>query len=371
MSHIILASSHATYPMSFLAYAFAKQEHHVTLVVPFRPSYEHGDHSTCLAEARQDASISVQDMDGANAPSCDLVFVMVTSAASYTREQYAYLVRLLELAPTVAVVAHNWMTGVVGNLRSSIRCHRYYPAIARRATAAAVEYRLPRMRTPFLLHRRFMIGEGPHPRYFHDTKARNLLAAPWEPTASRPLLGNFLGTLVPRAREKALDVVVDALKNCGREVVEDTCNRSVDHHKPVFLRAVGREWGKPRPKDEYLRILRSSDFTLCVPGSTLWSCRPYEAFMTGSIPVLLEEEVRDCLDVPVRDGIDAVVVRKGNWREAVSRICRLSEEEVVAMRTEIARQSETALSLQAWAQRLYEKAWRSVEGARTMPLSQR
>ena len=93
--------------------------------------------------------------------------------------------------------------------------------------------------------------------------------------------------------------------------------------------------------------------------------------MTGSIPVLLEEEVRDCLDVPVRDGIDAVVVRKGNWREAVSRICRLSEEEVVAMRTEIARQSETALSLQAWAQRLYEKAWRSVEGARTMPLSQR
>jgi hypothetical protein len=73
---------------------------------------------------------------------------------------------------------------------------------------------------------------------------------------------------------------------------------------------------------------------LCIPG-TSWTHRPFEAAVTGAIPIL-ESYLLPFYDIPFSDGENCLLINSqndvNNWIEVLKRVLSLDEIEILRMR---------------------------------------
>jgi hypothetical protein len=105
--------------------------------------------------------------------------------------------------------------------------------------------------------------------------------------------------------------------------------------------------------DEYLRDLENSWFCLCLPGFTGTSNRTLECILRGAIPVIQEEEV-PFTRLPLRDGVNAILVRDSDWPEAITRLAKTTIEERLAMQGEVIKLAVGNASVDSLARSLVE-----------------
>ena len=102
------------------------------------------------------------------------------------------------------------------------------------------------------------------------------------------------------------------------------------------------------PPREFVNVLTQSDFTLCPRGYSLVTHRPMEALLRGSIPVLSADEA-DLYGIQLEDGVNCIRVPSAGWPDAMLRISRMEESQIVRMRTGILGMFEKQLSYGALA----------------------
>ena len=101
---------------------------------------------------------------------------------------------------------------------------------------------------------------------------------------------------------------------------------------------------RPRPYDSYISELESAWFTLCLPGFTGITHRMLEAVLRGSIPIMPEELVKfHCL--PLIDRINVILVKNGDWIEALEYIERMKYSDRMSMQNQVCKLALSDASL--------------------------
>jgi hypothetical protein len=352
---IIFFSPIATYPVAFAAKAVSLGNYRVIVVVPRSTTYQNGDHETCYSEMLKDKNITVREPS--DSPPSDVfgIFALFSASFYYTPSDYQSLLRWSKRAKRVGGLCHKWPTQTLASLKSTIKYLKDYPGYSRRLSVIGFE-ELPRLNLFSLYARSVLTGIYAHPRYFHDEPIANALNEPWDPRKIRAYKINFLGTRAPEERVRLLKMAETWFANRPHlKIINNIETYESDDETKVFWRALNPEHNNPRPSTEYLQILTSSDFTLCVPGYTVWSCRPPEAFLRGSIPIMMQEEVDNFYDCKLLDMVNCIIVRNDNWIEALEKAFSLSLNQLIMMRCNIWKLRCQHFELSAWATRLREK----------------
>lgn len=181
-----------------------------------------------------------------------------------------------------------------------------------------------------LFKSRSVVGFDPHSNFLSDPVLFEALhACDWEVDTCRPYLVNFLGSRDPECRGRILDSIE------SRFIAAD----GKEHEPRVGKRMRWLTYSDTQPAAlsglEFLRVLTDSDFTLAPRGYSLITHRPVEALLRGSIPVLDAQEL-GLYDLNLRDGVNCIAVIAGDWAGALDRILAMGEQEIRAMRRNIA-----------------------------------
>jgi hypothetical protein len=102
---------------------------------------------------------------------------------------------------------------------------------------------------------------------------------------------------------------------------------------------------------EFLDVLSRSDFTLCPIGYSLVTHRPIEAMLRGSIPVISANEL-DLYGIEFKDGTNCIAVSGGDWPNAIQRLARIEENEIIGMRSNIYSMFDDRLNYEALSKRM-------------------
>jgi len=193
---------------------------------------------------------------------------------------------------------------------------------------------------------RHVVGFDVHSQFLHDADSYDAIhALDWDPGRVRSIRANFLGSQDPPARRRILDSVRAHFASAPAATTSVSPGKHMYWHE--FSDASPAALG-PR---EFLEVLSDSDFTLCPLGYSLVTHRPMEALLRGSIPVLSEREL-DLYDVELRDGVNCIAVADGQWPQAVDRLARFDESQLVEMRTHVRRMHGELLDYPASAARM-------------------
>jgi hypothetical protein len=143
--------------------------------------------------------------------------------------------------------------------------------------------------------------------------------------------------------------------NPNIQIIDSFYSMNRGHTPLALIRAtpVGRDTA--RPPEEYLQCLSTSDFTLCIPGFTIWSCRPYDALLRGSVPIKDEREKRNYLDIELIDGKNCILVYDEDWPRAIKLALDLNQLEILEMRRSVQRLVESTLGFAPWSKGLMQK----------------
>ena len=352
---IVVFSPIATYPVAFAAKAASMGKYEVIVVVPRELAYQNGDHETCYLELLKDKNITVKE-PSEPASSCVFgIFALFSASFYYSPSEYQSLLQWARQAKLIGALCHKWPTKPVPCFKSTLKYARSYFDYVRRLNVIGFE-EFPEINFFSLYTHSFLTGIHAHPRYFHDESVANALNAPWDPRQVRSYKMNFLGTRDPESRDQILKQAEDWFSNRPNlKIVDDLEQDEAGDVIRVFWRTPNRGQSRPRPPMEYLQILTSSDFTLSVPGYTVWSCRPPEAFLRGSIPVLTQAEAVDFYDCDLVDMENCIIVYENNWVEAIERSFSLSLDQMIEIRIRIWELRSRYFELSAWAARLREK----------------
>jgi hypothetical protein len=176
---------------------------------------------------------------------------------------------------------------------------------------------------------RHNLGFDVHSQFLHDDGLRHAMhARDWIPGERRPILVNFLGCRDPAVRERVLQQLRPYARARNEvELLLETSKTTFWHEYPD-ADPVGIA------PQEFVKVLTQSDFTLCPRGYSLVTHRPMEALLRGSIPVLSADEL-DLYGIQLEDGKNCIGVPAGRWSEAMHRIARIGEDEVIRMRGNI------------------------------------
>src|SRR5437762_9335828 len=190
------------------------------------------------------------------------------------------------------------------------------------------------------------VGFDAHSQFIHDDELfRAMHARDWDPNKRRPILANFLGSQDPEIRKRVLDEVRHFFQSADGSSPSPSADKSMRWHEYSDAAAIGLD---PR---EFVRVLSNSDFTLCPRGYSLVTHRPIEALLRGSVPVLSEDEL-DLYGVELKDGLNCLSVHDERWREAVERLARAEESEIMRMRMKIDSMFDEFLDYPAMAKRI-------------------
>ena len=96
---------------------------------------------------------------------------------------------------------------------------------------------------------------------------------------------------------------------------------------------------------------------LCIPG-TSWTHRPFEATVTGAIPIL-ESYLLPFYEIPFADGENCLLIKsqnnKANWIEVLNRVLSMDEFEILKMRKNLHKLIENYLDLNQYKRKLVKK----------------
>ncbi len=332
-------------------------QHDVYVVTPRDIPFQNGDHLTCYGELQKDAHIKLLDPADSPPDRIDHIFVLLTQLHLYDADEYKLLKNWLSFADTIGLICNSWPEKASSRLARELRCIVKYPKLMLRAESIGYEY-APSSIVHLSIWRRYLIGCGPHPRYFHENTICKMLYSPWNADAHRPLKLNFLGTEAPEKRAEILNDIRQYLANTSSpdiQIIDSFYSMNRGHTPLALIRAtpVGRVTA--RPPEEYLQCLSASDFTLCIPGYTIWSCRPYDALLRGSVPILDEREKQNYLDIELIDGRNCILVYDENWPRALKLALDLNQLKIVEMRRSVQRLVESSVSLAPWSKKLMQK----------------
>jgi hypothetical protein len=352
---IVLFSPIATYPISFAAKAASLGKYEVIVVVPRELASQNGDHETCYLELLKDKNITVKEPTEPASSCAFAIFALFSASFYYSLSEYQSLLLWAKQAKLIGGLCHKWPTKPVPCFVSTIKYTRAYFNYVRRLSVIGFE-EFPEVNFFSFYTRPTLTGIYAHPRYFHDETVANALNEPWDPRQIRSYKMNFLGTRAPESRGEILKQAEAWLASRPNiKIQSDIEQNETGHEIRVFWRPLYREDSHSRPPIEYLQILTSSDFTLCVPGYTVWSCRPPEAFLRGSIPILTQAEAADFHDCDLADMKNCIIVHENNWIEAMERSFSLSLGQMIEIRIRIWELRSRYFELSAWATRLREK----------------
>jgi hypothetical protein len=222
------------------------------------------------------------------------------------------------------------------NLRRPARTHR---ALVRAAAQGGTVY--------------LFVPTGFYPIYVHPQflNRRDLLATLRETLSRRrevrPLTFAFVGNRQPEWREKVLRSLRQEFAGPAYHVGDSADASPAADVTSVFWIEYGAE-GAVRGLDPrtYLAALEKVDFSLCPFGWGRWSHRVVESLIAGAIPILEEEASYNC---GLRDDVNCLVVRDGDWVGAVRRANALPSARRREIRGEIHRLREAALTPEAAA----------------------
>lgn len=355
---VVFIATHATYPVAFLAKA-ASRYCRVIVIVPKIIPFNNGDHATCYGELNRDEAILIIEPSVENVKTLrvDSLFVLLTQFYFYSQQDYSVVRSLLKRANRVGIFCHSWPEKTIPRLIRETKIFVWFPLLALRATSIGYEY-CPSAKNRFSFWRSYCIGGGPHPRYIHDRDICNLLYSEWNPNVSRTIKFNFLGTAAPTARATLITLIqnyISELPHTRTNIITKMPENPIANELNVLLRYVFPENDIERPHEEYLRILKMSDFTLCLPGYTVWSCRPYEALLSGSIPILTKEEISGYLDIELIDGRNCIYITSSDWIGAIDRALRITPHELIQMRRDVQELCQLYIGLNAWSDRTIRK----------------
>jgi hypothetical protein len=193
--------------------------------------------------------------------------------------------------------------------------------------------------------RRSNLGFDVHSQFLHsDELFRAIHAQDWDPEDGRPILVNFLGCRDPDVRARILDEVRPVFQR--KEIASPGGrDKRTLWHEYTNASPVGLD---PR---EFLKVLSTSDFTLCPRGYSLVTHRPVEALLRGSIPVLSSNEL-DLYGIELRDRENCIAVADGRWPETVRDLAQIDERQLIQMRGRVRAMFDASLSYDAIARRL-------------------
>jgi hypothetical protein len=193
---------------------------------------------------------------------------------------------------------------------------------------------------------RHAVGFDVHSQFLHDEELFQAIhARDWHPDARRPILANFLGCRDPDNRQRILDGVRPFFSSEIASSCSVATAKLMSWHEYPDAAPVGLH---PR---EFLDLLSRSDFTLCPIGYSLVTHRPIEALLRGSIPVISANEL-DLYGIELKDGTNCIAVPDGNWPNAIQRLGRIEESEIIGMRTNIYSMFDDRLNYEALSKRM-------------------
>ncbi len=187
------------------------------------------------------------------------------------------------------------------------------------------------------------MGFDVHSQFLHEEELfKAIHTNDWKADTTRSILVNFMGSQDPDIRRKVLDNIRPLFLKKDRQ---DATNKSWFWH----------EYSDASPGGigplEFIDILQDSAFTLCPPGYSLITHRPYEALLNGSIPVLNSNEL-DLYDIGLADGINCIAVDGNRWPACLVKLAKVEEEKVRAMRRNIKAIFGELLNYEASARRM-------------------
>ncbi len=191
------------------------------------------------------------------------------------------------------------------------------------------------------VHSNFLINEDLNKAMF---------AFEWSPQAKRKYKFNFIGNRNPSQRIQILELIKASLDTLQKKQI-----KGFDNSDCVWIE-YGDEPGTPRgvPPLKFMEYLVESDFTLCPLGYSKLTHRVIEALVKGSIPLLNEAEL-SLYDIDLKDGVNCIAVKDGNWDQALERAVRMPTSEIHKIRTQIKSMENSFLSEEAFSNSLRRK----------------
>jgi hypothetical protein len=353
---VVIYSSHATYAVNFLAKA-ASMECNVVVVTPRDIPFQNGDHPTCYSELQKDIHIKTLQATEKPPERIDHIFVLLTQLHFYDTKEYELLKKWLNYADSVGLICNSWPEDLRQRLARELKSILKYTKLMLRSRSIGYEY-APSTTELLSIWRRWLIGCGPHPRYFHEEGICKMLYSSWDLMTQRPIKFNFLGTEAPARRKNILNDIRHCLANTVKpniQIINSYHSMNRGDNLLALIRATPIDKDIPRPPEEYLQLLSDSDFTLCIPGYTIWSCRPYESLLRGSVPILDEREKRNYLDIELVDKKNCILVYHENWPRAIKYALELNQLQIVEMRRSVQITVESSINLVSWSRTLMQK----------------
>lgn len=210
----------------------------------------------------------------------------------------------------------------------------------------------PRLDLFSLLFRKVSLSVGPNIHYLFEPEAEQNLYQPFDPESPRPL--KLFGSGAKNSsnwRSELVEHLEGVIRQKPVSIIQDI---------PTPGQKADVVWtlGHRRPSlPDYVKLLSSSDFTLCIPG-TSWTHRPFEALARGSIPIL-DSLLCQMHDFPWRDGENCILIpdqhSRRDWENGVFRALEMSGNKIVEMRRNIASELAPYVNLPSFCARLFNK----------------
>jgi len=177
-----------------------------------------------------------------------------------------------------------------------------------------------------------------HPQYIVNEHYRQLIFDEHKDfRTQRNYKFTFLGNRQPKERKTVLKVVKETLNRIKNSVIFDDYQEKAEISRSS-VNTLWIEYGDGGSKrglksTEYVKALSETDFCICPLGwGGNWTHRVIEALVCGAIPIL---EDADRYNIGLTDMKTCIVVKNGDWGEAIERAYRLKPEEIVAMRSRV------------------------------------
>ena len=313
----------------------------------------------------QDPGIEIIPHVSAAPPVDAMLYELCRDAPRYPDELRAWV----RQAPKVAAWNSSWHEGSLrGNLRSELDIVKNFLEFLPRTRSVVMHNGRTHLRPTAMFSRHAYIqGAFVHPRFLYDDPYRvQMFETPWRPETQRGARLIFAGDAISPRRRPLLERTrpfveqwpdIEIILNYRDDL--DTIAAPKSDKKLVLWLATYDDGLNQVPIIKWPAVLRNCDFCFCPPGYEQKSHRVFECLLQGSIPIL------HCpydYDIGMRDGVDCIIVKNGDWKTGIKRAMECSPDEIVRLRRGVAVLAERHLRHRGSAQR-----WLNFMGVK-MPL---
>lgn len=348
---VVIFSAGASPGLATVAHALRLGGAKVRLLTRVAQPLPDNEHADIYPTLRQQTAIEMGELGPADDREIDLLLVGWSHRLVYTATEMAWLRSWLARAPRIVLLyASQW--GAPWQLTAA----QFRDWWKHRAWMRRVDFVLYMLEPPGpdyfgVVFRRRSLAVGPNFHHLLEEEPPRFLYAPWDTERVRQYRLFASGTR--NSDPWRIEILAQ---------LEGTLRQRQDvsfHTKPMTTRDQGLHalWsfdGAGLSLKAYLDIVTDSDFVLCIPG-TSWTHRPFESLARGAIPILDARNGR-MHDIPWRDGENCLLIPRlrdiGDWKHAIDRALNLTQEQVLALRRNIASLRDSHVAPEAFAGRL-------------------